>query len=75
MRLQVRREVDLSRRRLRIVRSETLADGGVTVTRVVTESRWDGNREIYVVDLAGSNVTRLTNNAVWDGFTAWFPTL
>ena len=74
MRPQFRREVDLSRGRLQIVRSETLVDGGVTVTRVVTESRWDGNREIYVVDVAGSNVTRLANNAVWDGFAAWSPT-
>ena len=33
----------------------------------------DGNREIYVMNPDGSNVTRLTNNLEFDGYPAWSP--
>jgi Tol biopolymer transport system component len=33
----------------------------------------DGNREIYVMDADGSNVTRLTNNPAVDDYPAWSP--
>ncbi|MEI8115393.1 MAG: DUF5050 domain-containing protein [Bacteroidia bacterium] len=36
-------------------------------------SRRDGNREIYVMNLDGSAVKRLTNNAAWDVHPAWSP--
>jgi Tol biopolymer transport system component len=36
-------------------------------------SHRDGNWEIYVMDIDGSNVTNLTNNAADDTYPVWSP--
>jgi eukaryotic-like serine/threonine-protein kinase len=41
--------------------------------RLAFASNRDGNREIYVVDLASGNVRRLTNNAAVDYLPDWSP--
>jgi Tol biopolymer transport system component len=40
-------------------------------TKIAFVSQRDGNREIYVMNLDGSNVTRLTNHAKWDIHPTW----
>ena len=42
-------------------------------TKIAFHSDRDGNYEIYVMSFDGSGVTRLTNNAVFDGEPAWSP--
>jgi len=44
-----------------------------TFGRLAFASNRDGNREIYVVDLASGNVRRLTNNAAVDYLPDWSP--
>ena len=41
--------------------------------KIVFVSDRDGNNEIYSCDDDGSNVTRLTNDAAWDGDPVWSP--
>src|SRR4030095_4815512 len=41
--------------------------------KIVFVSARDGNNEIYTCNTDGSNVTRLTNDAGWDGDPAWSP--
>ena len=40
-------------------------------TKIAFVSQRDGNREIYVMNLNGTNVIRLTNNPAWDIHPAW----
>jgi len=40
-------------------------------TKIAFVSQRDGNREIYVMNLDGTNVSRLTNNAKWDIHPTW----
>ena len=40
-------------------------------TRIAFTSDRDGNREIYVMELAGRSLLRLTDNQVLDGIPAW----
>lgn len=40
-------------------------------TKIAFVSQRDGNREIYVMNLNGTNVIRLTNNSAWDIHPAW----
>jgi dipeptidyl aminopeptidase/acylaminoacyl peptidase len=40
---------------------------------IVFSSNRDGNNEIYVMDAAGSGVTRLTNHLASDTFPSWSP--
>jgi Tol biopolymer transport system component len=42
-------------------------------TKIAFVSRRDGNREIYVMSVTGSNVVRLTNDAATDRSPAWSP--
>ena len=42
-------------------------------TKIVFESRRDGNREIYVMNSDGSEQTRLTNNPALDNCPSWSP--
>ncbi len=41
--------------------------------QIAFETDRDGNHEIYVIDLDGSNLHRLTNNSAFDGWPAWSP--
>jgi len=41
--------------------------------KIVFVSDRDGNNEIYSCNADGSNITRLTNNAAWDGDPVWSP--
>ena len=41
--------------------------------KIAFSSNRDGNPEIYTMKLDGSEVTRLTNNSVYDGEPAWSP--
>ena len=47
--------------------------GNLADTKIAFTSSRDGNWEIYVMDSDGSNVTRLTNNSVEDGYSSWSP--
>jgi Tol biopolymer transport system component/subtilisin family serine protease len=54
------------------------ADNGTYVKcytndRIAFQSDRDGNDEIYIIKINGSDVQRLTNNAFYDGFPAWSP--
>lgn len=40
-------------------------------TKIAFVSQRDGNREIYVMNLNGTNVLRLTSNSAWDIHPAW----
>ncbi|MEI6276693.1 MAG: DUF5050 domain-containing protein [Prolixibacteraceae bacterium] len=42
-------------------------------TKIAFVSRRDGNAEIYVMNLDGTSVKRLTNNSAWDLHPAWSP--
>jgi len=42
-------------------------------TRIAFQSTRDGNEELYIMAADGTGVTRLTNNAVFDGEPAWSP--
>ncbi len=42
-------------------------------TRIAFQSSRDGNEELYVMNGDGSGLTRLTNNAAFDGEPAWSP--
>jgi len=44
-----------------------------TVARIAFASNRDGNSEIYVMNVDGSDLTRLTNNPTNDGYPAWSP--
>jgi TolB protein len=39
--------------------------------KIAFVSQRDGNREIYVMNLNGTNIIRLTNNSAWDIHPAW----
>jgi len=41
--------------------------------RIAFQSEKDGNREIYLVNADGTNLTRLTNNPAVDVFPSWSP--
>lgn len=42
-------------------------------TRIAFVSRRDGNEELYVVNVDGSGLRRLTNHTSWDSNPAWSP--
>src|SRR5437762_1256091 len=46
---------------------------GTNADTIAFVSNRDGNPEIYATDLAGTNVTRLTDNASVDEDPAWSP--
>ena len=41
--------------------------------KIVFRSKRDGNYEIYIMDVDGSNQKNLTNNETYDGFPDWSP--
>jgi Tol biopolymer transport system component len=41
--------------------------------QIAFESTMDGGREIYVMNADGTNVRRITHNALWDEGPAWSP--
>jgi Tol biopolymer transport system component len=43
------------------------------ITKIAFLSERDGNREIYVIDSDGSNLTRLTDNSADDSDQSWSP--
>lgn len=53
--------------------SPALPAGGASETKIAFMSNRDGNDEIYVMDIDGSNLQRLTYNDAHDWFPAWSP--
>jgi LysM repeat protein len=58
-------------RRLTTHQSDTAPSG--SQARVAFMSARDGNWEIYVIDMEGGNLRRLTNNGAQDGLPTWSP--